>query len=110
MSRESKLTFFRQSGWLVISTAISGVFLMAVYSVMPRMPDLGIFLSMLRLFTVLAIFTSGLQVVIAQDTAAALTDEARRDLAISVKAVARGIFLFWFTVTLLCVLGHRWIV
>jgi O-antigen/teichoic acid export membrane protein len=110
MSAESKWAFFRQSGWLVIATATSGVFLMAVYSAVGQIADLSTFHSMLRLFTVLGIFTSGLQNVTAQDAASALTPEAEARLAAATRSVARAIFLFWLVVALVCALFHTWLI
>ena len=83
MSAESKATFFRQSGWMVFATTLSGVFLVAIYPVVNRgMPseEVGVFMSLLRLFTVLAIPSAGLQVVMAQQCAAAITPEQKQEL------------------------------
>src|SRR5207302_301852 len=77
MSAEGKWAFFRQSGWLVIATGISGVFLVLVYSV--KLPDLSTFHSMLRLFMVLGVATSGLQVIVAQDAASVVTPVQERN-------------------------------
>ena len=57
MTSESKATFFKQSGWMVIATSMSGAFLVIVYPILGRLPagELGIYVSLLRLFTLLAI-------------------------------------------------------
>ncbi|HEV8543820.1 MAG TPA: hypothetical protein VGR78_15620, partial [Verrucomicrobiae bacterium] len=106
---ENKLTFFRQSGWLAIATATSGVFLIAVYPVITKKTaDPGIFMALLRVFTVLAIPTAGLQIVMAQDAAAAITPQKKEQLAAASQAIARGILGFWVCLAVLCaVFQHR---
>ena len=83
---------------------MSGAFLILVYSVINRLPDaeMGLFISLLRLFTVLAIPAVGLQVVMAQEAAAAVTEEDRRRLAMTSRAVLRGIVLLWFVIVAIC--------
>lgn len=105
MSAESKATFFRQSGWMVMATTMSGVFLVAIYPVVNRgMPseEVGVFMSLLRLFTVLAIPAAGLMVVMAQEAAAAVTPEKQRQLAVTARSVLRGIFFIWTVILVGC--------
>lgn len=108
MSTESKTTFFRQSGWLILSTTLSGVFLVAIYSVVNHgmkddLHQVGVFISLLRLFLVLAIPSAGLQVVMAQEAAAAITPERERNLAVTARSVMRGIFAVWALIVIVCV-------
>lgn len=97
---ENRATFFKQSGWMVIATSMSGVFLVAVYSIVGRLPteEVGIYASLLRVFTVLGIVTTGLQIVMAQDAAAAVTEKARADLAATARSVAAGIGILWLCI------------
>jgi O-antigen/teichoic acid export membrane protein len=106
---ESKFTFFKQSGWLVIATGTCGVFLMGVYPVFKRVPtaELGIYFSLLRVFTVLGIATVGLQIIMAQDAAAAITSEKREQLEATVQSVARGIGGLWALLAILCAIFHQ---
>lgn len=106
MSAESKATFFKQSGWMVIATTMSGVFLMAVYPVLAHLPseEVGIYVSLLRLFTLLGIGAAGLQIVMAQDAAAAVTEESRLRLGATVRSVAKGVFALWLVILLICAL------
>jgi O-antigen/teichoic acid export membrane protein len=108
MSKESKLAFFRQSGWLVIATGLCGVFLMAVYPLVSKILGIATFFTMLRFFTVFGIVTSGLQVVMAQQAASALTPELKALLGVTVRSVARGIFFFWVLVVLVCAFFKNW--
>jgi O-antigen/teichoic acid export membrane protein len=101
---ESKATFFKQSGWMVIATSMSGAFLIAVYPILGKLPseEVGIYVSLLRLFTLLGIGAAGLQIVMAQDAAAAITDELKLRLAATVRSVAKGIFGLWLLMLLVC--------
>lgn len=90
---------------MVLATTLSGVFLVAIYPVVNRgMPSeqVGVFMTMLRLFTVLAIPAAGLQVVMAQEAAAALTAEQQERLALTARSVLRGIFVIWCVIVLVC--------
>ena len=104
MTGESKGTFFKQSGWMVIATSMSGAFLVIVYPILGRLPagELGIYVSLLRLFTLLAIGAAGLQIVMAQDAAAAVTDEQQQQLRATVRSVAKGVFALWLLILLIC--------
>lgn len=104
MTAEAKATFFKQSGWLVIATSLSGAFLIAVYPVLARLPseELGIYVSLLRLFTLLGLAAAGLQIVMAQDAAAAVTDELKVHLARTVRSVAKGVLGLWLVILLVC--------
>lgn len=90
---------------MVIATTLSGVFLVAIYPVVNHgMPstEVGVFMSLLRFFTVLAIPSAGLQVVMAQQSAAAITPEQKQQLALTARAVLRGIFFIWATILVVC--------
>lgn len=102
MSQESKATFFRQSGWMVIATGLSGAFLVAVYSIIGKLEDFGVYASLLRVFTVLGVATTGLQIVMAQDAAAAVTEKLKAELATAARTVAAGIFILWLAMAVTC--------
>src|SRR5687768_3835161 len=89
---------------MVIATSMSGAFLVIVYPILGRLPagELGIYVSLLRLFTLLAIGAAGLQIVMAQDAAAAVTDEQRQQLSATVRSVAKGVFALWVLIVLIC--------
>lgn len=104
-SQEHKLAFFRQSGWLVIATTLGGVFMYAVHMLANPSSigsaEYGVFTCLLQVLNLMGIPASGLQTVFVQQTAAAVTDEQRRNLAASLKGVLTGTFVFWC----LCALG-----
>lgn len=93
----SKSTFFRQSGWMVIATVGGGVFMVAVHPVAAKMQpeEYGVFFTLLRCLLLLAIPAGGLQTILAQQTAGAVTDSQTRQLAAAFRAVLRGILLLW---------------
>lgn len=111
MSRESG-SFFRQSAWLSASTLVSGGLMSAVQTVANRLPenDFVVFGSMIRVFPLLGMPTTGVQTVFAQQTATAHTAEAERTLAGTVRGVLLVILAFW-----LCLLAgaliwtDRWV-
>jgi O-antigen/teichoic acid export membrane protein len=110
---ESRRTFFRQSGWLVISNLVAGLFLMAVITLLSRlipaekMGELGIYFALLRFFTVLAIPAAGLQVIFARESAAAVTEEKRRQLRVDLTNVSRAIGLLWCVMLVICLIKRR---
>src|SRR5688572_30989851 len=89
---------------MVIATTMSGAFLVIVYPILGRLPfgELGVYVSLLRLFTLLAIGAAGLQIVMAQDAAAAVTEEQREQLSATVRSVAKGVFALWLLILLIC--------
>jgi O-antigen/teichoic acid export membrane protein len=89
---------------MVIATSMSGAFLMAVYPVLGQLPaeEVSVYVSLLRLFTLLGIASAGLQIVMAQDAAAAVTDALREKLKRTVRSVAKGLFALWLLMLLLC--------
>jgi O-antigen/teichoic acid export membrane protein len=105
VTNESKTTFFKQSGWMVIATSMSGAFLVGVYPLLGKLPstEVAIYVSLLRLFTLLGIGAAGLQIVMAQDAAAAITDELKLRLAATVRSVATAVFGLWLLMLLICV-------
>lgn len=96
---ESKASFFRQSGWMVIATVLMGGCMMLVHSVTapPRLlaEEYEVFAAMLKLQLLCAIPAAALQTVFAQHAAAAITDDSIRQLRSSVRSISGGIFALW---------------
>lgn len=103
MSKESHGSFFRQSGWMVIATFAGGLFMTAVHTVARKMgaQDYATFVTLLRALIILAIPSSALQTVFAQQAAAATDEDRERTLA----ATTRAIFLWTFLIWLVAVAG-----
>jgi len=102
--RGDKLTFFRQSGWMVIATVAGGVFMSAVHVVVnkPMLPsEYSVFYTLLRVFLLMGFPAGGLQVVFAQQAAAAINDVERKRLSQTTRAVVRGTFIIWLAMAAL---------
>ena len=94
---ESKASFFRQGGWMILATVGSGVFLWAVHLFSKVIPpaEYGVMGTMFQLLNCMSIPAIGLQMVFAQQSASALTEAHRQELAGAARAVARGVFWLW---------------
>lgn len=97
-STGDKLAFFRQSGWLVIATVLGGMFMSAVHVVVSKplkTSEYAVFNALLRVFLLMGFPAGGLQVMFAQQAAAALSGEERKRLSQTTRAVLRATFLIW---------------
>ena len=110
---ESHTTFFRQSGWLIVATVSSGAFMTATQAVASRWmtkEEYSVWFALLRVFLLMSIPSVGLQIVFAQQTAAAVTDEQRRLLAQTVRASLRATLVIWLLMVVVAFLGrNHWI-
>ncbi len=101
---ESKHSFFRQGTWMVGATVVAGALMTLVHTVVSsRMPveEYTSFVVLLRCLILLNIPASGLQIVFAQQSAAALTEERQRQLSSTARQVALTIFLIWLAMLVL---------
>ena len=104
---ESKLSFFKQGGWMVIATGLAGVFMILVHMVSnrtmskPEYAELG---ALLKLFLFLGIPATGLQTVFAREAAAAVDPRHAHELATMTRVVLGITFAIWLgaVVTVLC--------
>jgi O-antigen/teichoic acid export membrane protein len=97
-SSRERLTFFRQSGWMVLATVAGGVFMSAVHVVVnkPMLPaEYAVFSALLRVFLLLGFPAGGLQVVFAQQAAAAQSEAEAQRLSATARAVLRATFGIW---------------
>jgi O-antigen/teichoic acid export membrane protein len=104
-----KIAFFRQSGWMVIATTAGGGFMWLVHvPAAARMPlhEYGVFLALLQILGLMMIPALGLQTIFAQQTAAAIDEPRRQQLASAVRWLLLGTFLIWLAMSLLAV-GFR---
>jgi len=114
MTAEShKSTFFRQSGWMMIATVVSGIFMafINIYSsrMLPANEYAG-FATLLQMVNWMGIPAIGLQMVFAQQTSAVITDAQRRQLVGTTKAVLTWTFCLWLLMALVGVIFHNQIV
>ena len=93
----AKEGFFRQSAWLAAATVLGGAFMTAVHPVASQMgkTEYGVLGTMLKLFLLLGIPSGGVQVVFAQQSAAAATPDLRLRLAGTARGVLCGIAIVW---------------
>ena len=97
MSADSGKHFFKQAGWLVAANLGCGLFMFAVHPIAGKMEaaEYGVFLTLLKLFILLGIPASGLQAVLALQTAMAKEPAARADLAATVRSLLWAMSALW---------------
>jgi O-antigen/teichoic acid export membrane protein len=104
------ITFFRQSGWMMIAATVSGLFMWMVHPIVTRafpVSEYGVFGTLLQIITMMTIPAAGLQPVIAQQQAAAVTDEKQRVVASEFRAVWNVLFFIWLAMALVtCLFWH----
>ncbi|MFO1496791.1 MAG: hypothetical protein U1G07_00085 [Verrucomicrobiota bacterium] len=106
---QDKWSFFRQSGWLVMATVASGVFMSAVHVVVNKPmkeSEYTLFATLLRVFLLMGFPAGGLQVVFAQQAAAAVSEAEARRLSETARAVLRGTFALWACLVALVFFGR----
>lgn len=110
---ESATTFFRQGGWLVMATVSSGVFMTGVQVVANRWmepAEYSVWFALLRIFLLMSIPSAGLQIIFAQQTAAAVTDRHHQQLARIVRATLGATFVIWLLMAVVAFAGREhWI-
>jgi len=80
---------------MVLATGIGGVFMSLVHPVAAKIEDYTVFAVLLRCLLPLGIPTAGLQIVFAQQSAAAVDELHLRQLRRTARAVMGGLFLGW---------------
>jgi O-antigen/teichoic acid export membrane protein len=104
MSSESKSSFFRHSGWMVVSTFLGGIFMVSVQIAAqnPRVMEVSDFNTFIALLGLLIMFggvpSAALQTIFAQQAAAAVTDEKMGELTATLRALLRATFGSWLVV------------
>lgn len=100
------LTFFRQSGWMMIASTFSGFLMWMVHPIVTRAfptREYGVFATLLQVTSLMAVPAGGLQQTIAQQQAAAITDEKQRVVASEFRAVWNMIFFIWLAMVALTI-------
>ena len=101
MSSTGKSSFFRQSGWMVISTFLGGIFMVSVQIAAQNdrvmdASDSTIFVALLGLLILLGgVPSAALQTTFAQQAAGAVTEEKERELTAALHALLRVTFWCW---------------
>ena len=76
--------FFQQGTWLGIATICSGVFMLATQFVAIQLMDpaeYGVWFALLRVYLLMSIPAVGMQIIFAQQAAAAVSEASRSVLA-----------------------------
>jgi len=90
-----RATFFRQSGWLMVATMLTGVFMLGIHFLSRKIPaaEYGV---LITLFSVVNIVpTIPFQMVFAQQTARALATGDERRLRSAIRTAWLGTVLCW---------------
>lgn len=108
---ESKASFFRQSGWMVIATFVGGALMFGVQLVASRLlleteSEFSDLYALLKIVTFLSIPAGGLTLVFAHQTAGAVTDESRRHVAACARGIGFGLFALWLGMILVVAAGQ----
>lgn len=106
----SRWTFFRQSGWLVAATTLGGAFMWLVHKPAAAgmsASEYGIFGTLLQVMAMMMIPAIGLQTVFANETAAAVTPEKRRELSALVRWGLAGVTVLWVVLAVSALFWQR---
>ncbi len=108
---EHPFAFFRQSGWMGLATGVGGVFMSLVHVPAARMPpaEYGVLLMFLQVINLMLIPAMGLQTVVAQQAAAAITPDLQRELAHTVRRLFLAMFIVWICVAVGALAGQKWL-
>ena len=103
------VTFFRQSGWMMVATVGGGVLMFAVHSVAQRMPkeEYGVFTTLIQVVSLMGIPTVGLSGIFAQQAAGAMTPDHERALTGVFRGVLRGTFGIWLLMAALALVFRQ---
>lgn len=82
---------------MMIAATAGGLLMYVVHKVAKEMPknEYGVFTTLLQVVSLMVIPAGGLQMIFAQQVAAAVTDEQRRAAISTFRIVLRGIFSIW---------------
>jgi O-antigen/teichoic acid export membrane protein len=93
-------TFFRQSGWVMLTMTIGGGVMYAVHPIVARhvpKDEYGVFTTLLQVVSMMGIPAAGLAPVFAQQAAAAVTEAQQRAVISTFHGVCRAIVVIWLT-------------
>ncbi len=110
MSAENhKQTFFRQGGWMVITTFLSGLFMLGVHAYAPILgeKEYGLFGVLLAMLNMMAIPSIALQTVFAQQTAAAISPEQKDRLTTTVQTLLAWGFYLWLAIAVIVLVFQK---
>jgi O-antigen/teichoic acid export membrane protein len=102
-ARAAKQTFFRQSGWMMITSVAAGVFMFAVHLCFSKAignAEYGVFTTLLSILYFIGIPSVSLQMVFTRQAAFSMTESQQRGLTRAVRSVGLSVILIWLAVAL----------
>lgn len=108
-AEDHKQTFFRQGGWMVITTFLSGLFMLGVHAYAPILgeSEYGLFGVLLAMLNMMAIPSIALQTVFAQQTAAAISEEQKDRLTSTVQTLLAWGFYLWLAMAVIVLIFQK---
>src|SRR5438552_3635989 len=109
-AKAAKETFFRQSGWMMITSVAAGVFMFAVHLCFSKAignAEYGVFTTLLSILYFIGIPSVSLQMVFTRQAASSLTEAQQRGLSRAVRVVGLWIALIWMAVDLAAVIWQH---
>jgi len=107
-----KSTFFRQGGWMMISAVASGVLMFAVQVFSKKFlsdPEYSAFVALIQVTNWITIPALGLQMVFAQEAAAAVSGHHEQQLAKTARSVMLWTFCVWLaTAIVVFIFREEW--
>src|SRR5437868_6534206 len=100
-AKAAKQTFFRQSGWMMITSVAAGVFMFAVHLCFSKAignAEYGVFTSLLSILYFIGIPSESLQMVFTRQAAVSMTESQQRGLTRAVRSVGFSVILIWLAV------------
>jgi O-antigen/teichoic acid export membrane protein len=107
-----KSTFFRQSGWMMIATVASGVFMALVHGfskVLPKQEYSALF-TLFQVLNWMSIPALGLQMVFAQQASAVVTVAQKHQLVTTARTVMKWTFCIWLIMAAVAFLGRDYFI
>ena len=108
--RTNAVTFFRQSGWIMMATGVNGLFMYAVHKFASRMPkgEYGVFATLLQVITLTGIPAVGLQGLTASLASMAVDSERIAILTGTLRRLLGLTFALWLLAAIgSCLFGSR---
>jgi O-antigen/teichoic acid export membrane protein len=95
---DTKANFFRQSGWMMTANMVFGAFMAAANFMAVHVTpgsDYAVYLTILRIFVLVTLPAAAIQTLLAQQTAAAITEDAQRDVSATARGVIKQTLFIW---------------
>jgi O-antigen/teichoic acid export membrane protein len=97
MTDDSKSSFFRQSGWMMIATFVTGVLMWGVHplSKIIEPSEYEVMGTMLRFIVLMTIPVAAIQIIVARHASAAITEDEKAKLAAEARFILKAGTMIW---------------